>query len=505
MLVSRVRRLNCPNAEAELTLATDPAAQPRRVSFQPLNNWVTIIIGVVIAYQIATLGRQGLWYDEIFTVMVTLPERSLTEIFQRDLLFEETPPLHYVLMHFWQLLSPRGDWAMRVPGLCFYILTITAAALYPCRAMDTAKRIAFVALAGCSFGTIYFAQEVRTYYVFGLLAICILYDMLDHATVLDNGCVPSWPRLGWSALVGLAASYSHYFGCFFFGTTILALLGYSTARWRMAWRIVVLGGAVVLGFFPWMVVQSSILAHELGGNDLSIVNLPIGVFRGFLRHLVGSPVAAALIAILGLWALSLHARAVLASRALWLILAVIAINLLLLIMISLHSPIVNERHLAGVRVATLLAFAFVIAEILSDPRAQVLLIATAIALFVSFMMTEKPKASWREPAAYVIEHTTCDQREILFYRRAVLPWVSSYYLPDERFVIRESDFDSGVVRELAQLNETGPGCDVVAIAFNINPKNPEDMETALAATPFRGPGFQLEEWPSAFVVRRISP
>jgi hypothetical protein len=179
--------------------------------------------------------------------------------------------------------------------------------------------------------------------------------------------------------------------------------------------------------------------------------------------------------------------------------------LLLLIMISLHSPIVNERHLAGVRVATLLAFAFVIAEILSDPRAQVLLIATAIALFVSFMMTEKPKASWREPAAYVIEHTTCDQREILFYRRAVLPWVSSYYLPDERFVIRESDFDSGVVRELAQLNETGPGCDVVAIAFNINPKNPEDMETALAATPFRGPGFQLEEWPSAFVVRQISP
>jgi hypothetical protein len=35
-----------------------------RVSVQSLKNRVAIIIGTVIAYQIATLGRQGLWYDE---------------------------------------------------------------------------------------------------------------------------------------------------------------------------------------------------------------------------------------------------------------------------------------------------------------------------------------------------------------------------------------------------------------------------------------------------------
>jgi hypothetical protein len=81
-------------------------------------------------------------------------------------------------MHFWQLVAPRGDWAMRAPGLFFYVLTIAAAALYPCRAMNTAKRIVFITLMGCSFGTIFFSQEVRPYYIFGLLAICVLYDML---------------------------------------------------------------------------------------------------------------------------------------------------------------------------------------------------------------------------------------------------------------------------------------------------------------------------------------
>ena len=199
------------------------------------------IISLVVAYQITTLDRQGLGYDEIFTVLVTLPEGSLTDIFQRDLVFEETPPLHYLLMYFWQLIAPGGDWSMRVPGLCFYIATIAVAALYPCRAMNTARRITFIALMGSSFGTIYFAQEVRSYYVVDLLATCILYDALDHATVLRHGGVPSWARLGCSAVVGLAASYSHYFGFLFFGTAVLALLGYGIAQGRILWRIVVLG------------------------------------------------------------------------------------------------------------------------------------------------------------------------------------------------------------------------------------------------------------------------
>jgi hypothetical protein len=477
------------------------------VSFQSLKNWIAIIIGIVIAYQIATLGREGLWYDEIFTVMVTRPELSLSEMFQRYLVWEETPPLHYVLMHFWQLIAPRGDWAMRVPGLYVYVLTIVAAALYPCQAMNAATRIAFVALVGCSFGTIAFAQDVRAYYVFGLLAICILYDMLDHATVLSDGRVPSWTRLGWSAVIGLGASYTHYFGFLFFGATILALLGYSLAIGRMAWRVVALGGAVLLGFFPWVVVQWGFLGRELGGGGaLNAYSTPIGVIRGFLRHLVGSPVAAALIAVLGTWALSVRARAVLTSPVLWLTLAVIAINVTILVIISLHIQFVDARHLTGVRTATLLAFAVVIAEILSNRRAQTLLIATAVALFVSFIMTQKPKASWREPAAYVAEHTTCDRREILFYARTGLPaWTLSYYLPVDRFVIRDSNFDAGIVRELGQLNETHPGCDVVAIALNLDPKRPEDREAALADTPFRGPGFHLEQWPTAFVVRRISP
>jgi uncharacterized membrane protein len=220
-----------------------------------LKNWIAVIIAIVIAYQIATLGPQGLWSDEIFAVMVTRPELSLTEILQRYLKPEDTPPLHYILMHFWQLVAPGGDWFMRVPGLYFYVLTIAAAAMYPCRAMDMARRITFIPLMGCSFGTIYFAQEVRSYELFGLLAICILYDMLDFGIVLDGGREPSWIRVGWSATVGLAASYTHVFGFLFFGAAIIALIGYGVGRGRIPWRVILLGSVVVGGLTPWMVIR----------------------------------------------------------------------------------------------------------------------------------------------------------------------------------------------------------------------------------------------------------
>ena len=266
---------------------------------------------------------------------------------------------------------------------------------------------------GCSYGTVYFAQEVRSYELFGLLAICILYDMLDFATVLDSGREPSWIHLGWSAAVGLATSYSHVFGFLFFGAAVIALIGYGIARGRIPWRIVLLGSIVFSGFIPWLIIRLNLLIYDQ----------PVGVLRGFLRHLVGSTFAAALIAILGVWAVLSRTRAVLVNRNLGLILAAIGVNLVVSALTYFHTPILLERHLTGVRTATLLGSALVIVEILSDRRAQALLVATAVALFVSFILTEKPKASWREPAAYVIKNTRCERREILVYDQNLPSWL----------------------------------------------------------------------------------
>jgi hypothetical protein len=62
-------------------------------SLKTLKDWIAVIIAILIAYQTATLGCQGLWLDEIFSIMVTRPEQSLIEIRQKYLQLEDSPPL----------------------------------------------------------------------------------------------------------------------------------------------------------------------------------------------------------------------------------------------------------------------------------------------------------------------------------------------------------------------------------------------------------------------------
>jgi hypothetical protein len=43
---------------------------------------------------------------------------------------------------------------------------------------------------------------------------------------------------------------------------------------------------------------------------------------------------------------------------------------------------------------------------------------------------------------------------------------------------------------------------VVAIATNLDPAQPGLMASLIAATPFAGPGYEVRQWPTAFVARR---
>ena len=63
-------------------------------------------------------------------------------------------------MYFWQLVAPRGDRAMRVLGLYFYIPTMAGAAL--CPSGEYRDTITFIALGRCSYGAIFVAREGRT-------------------------------------------------------------------------------------------------------------------------------------------------------------------------------------------------------------------------------------------------------------------------------------------------------------------------------------------------------
>ncbi|MBL8837048.1 MAG: glycosyltransferase family 39 protein [Alphaproteobacteria bacterium] len=458
---------------------------------------------VAFFHQVLTLGRQGLWGDEIFTVVAADPARPLGEMFERYLLPDVHPPLHYLLMRAWLMAAPHADWAMRVPGLVAYAMTVAAAAVYPCRALGPVPRAVFTLLAATSFGTIYFAQEARSYHLLALLAVAILYDMLDHDAAIRNGMTPRWRRLSVSAALGIVASYTHYYGFLFCGAAVIVLIVAALPRWTVALRFVAVGAAIVAAFAPWIALHAGSLAGQLGGA-FWIDNAPGAILRGFLRHLLSGAPAAALIAALCLWAAQRRGPALLRDRSLLLVVAAAAITVAVAVALSFHTPTITARNLTMVRIALLLAIAMVIAEVATARLAWVPIAAAGAALFAGFVIGAVPRASWREPMAHLRAATSCAHREILFHDgKGLTPDLAAYYLPEERFAFRRSGFGGDFARELASLNAAAPGCDIVAIALNLDPANPAERAALAAAVPRTG--YRLEEWPSALVVRAAAP
>lgn len=471
---------------------------------------IIALCAVALAYQLATVGRQGLWLDELFVAVATDPRQDLATLFRDYLITEPHPPGYYLLMYAWRQVTPQSDLWLRLPGSIVYGLTVLAAAFYPCWQLAGERRLLFVGLVACSFGTIYFSQEVRMYALMALVAIPVTLEAANLFCRIRSEESVSFGACAWMVVLGLLASALHYFSFLYFGATILTLTGYALIRRREAVKMAAIGTVVLAAMVPWLLFNFAHVKSLLGGAFWITFDL-VKVGRGFLRHLVGGAVPLLLLlALLAFAAWRKGWRLLVEAPVIGLVAASAALVLLVAMLVSLHTPILEDRYLSPLRPPLYFAVALAAGDLLADRRARWLVLATVAAFLVSAMAEQKPKTSWREPSDFIRANTSCTYREILRYptfddAHANLDAAFRWYLPEPRFVLKPSDFGPDVAAELAALNPTAPGCDVVALAFHLNPSDPKQTEAVLRRTPFAALPYRLYHWPGAFVVRRVTP
>jgi hypothetical protein len=477
----------------------------------PLAGWIVAALAAAsMLYVAVTLAGQGLWFDDLFTVVASDPHQPFLETLHRYLVPDPSPPLHYFLMRAWRMVAPDDEIFLRVPGFAAYVLAIAAAAFYPCRAVRSAERIVLAGLMAANFGAIYFASELRAYALLPLLSLILLLDALAVADALAADERPAPARLAAMVAVGSILSYEHYFGFLYAGSLVGAILALGLWQRRWSWRVLAVGVAIAAVVVPWLVLQLPALAGISGGGfwiELS----PLGALRGLLRHTFTAAIPAALLAAAVGWSLWATRGAVVHDRRLALAGMAAAINVLVPLAVSLHTPVLVARYFTCLRTLVYFALAVLLAPLLGAWRGASLVLASLAALLVSYPFVTTPRASWREPSAFVREATDCGERDIV----AISDWGRSdvrllepmfrYYLPDQRFHLTVVRRGEPVEAVLGTLNPTAPGCDVVAIATNNDPAQPDLATRQIAATPFAGAGYAVQRWPSAFVVRRIAP
>jgi mannosyltransferase len=163
---------------------------------------VAVACAVVIAGVVGRfLAPGGLWLDEALSVNIAkLPLGQLPGALVQD----GSPPLYYLVLHYWMLVFGQGDFAVR--ALSGVISTATLPFLWAAGQRVGGRRTAWAAilLGASSPWAIYFGTDTRMY------SLMALESILWYLAVRRALEMPSRRRLIALAAVTAALMYTHY-------------------------------------------------------------------------------------------------------------------------------------------------------------------------------------------------------------------------------------------------------------------------------------------------------
>ncbi|MBI5369135.1 MAG: hypothetical protein HZA54_19015 [Planctomycetes bacterium] len=254
----------------------------------------TLIVALAAAARLATCF-DGLWYDEIFSVMLGAGAHAASEIFT-EIAVDNNHFLNTLMIY---LLGDQERWFVyRLPLLCAGVATVALAGYTARRRGRTATLLA-LALTGGSYFMVLFSSEVRGYAYAMLFAVAAL-EFLE--AYLEQ---PGWrPAIGFwaTAILGLLgqASYLHVLG----GMQMWTLVRMARVE-RRAWPVArhwLKLHAAPAGFFALLYLVN--LRHIwIGGGPITspveagvgALALTVGILPGGVRGTVAAAAALALL------------------------------------------------------------------------------------------------------------------------------------------------------------------------------------------------------------------
>jgi mannosyltransferase len=228
--------------------------------------WVAVPIGLGVLVALSLLLRTdqlgiGFWIDEGLSVGIA--DRPLSDI-PLALREDGSPPLYYMLLHFWLDVAGRGESGVRGLSLLFALLAVPVA-WWAGRAIWGTPRGAWTAATLAAFNPFLsqYAQEARMYSLVSLLIIPATTCFVK-AYALDTERRRPWIA-GFAVSVG-AALYTHNWPIFFtVGAAVAWVLLWVLAegpRRRELFRDALLGfGGLLVLYLPWIPTTLYQAAH----------------------------------------------------------------------------------------------------------------------------------------------------------------------------------------------------------------------------------------------------
>jgi mannosyltransferase len=390
---------------------------------------LALILLLSAAARVHGIGRDSLWFDEAATVhIVRQPLGRMLELIESD---ERTPPLHYLLLHFWIKLFGDSEISLRLPSAiagvaAVYVLYRLVRALL---GMGAGLVAAFI--FAINRYQIAYSQEARAYELMvlaGLISTCLFVRIMRRRAPRAQGIY---------ALVTAGLLYCHLYGIF---VLVAHHIAWAFARLRKRSmlsprRWALLNLAVLALFSPWIRISVR-WARDVQQSFWIPPLHPVDLFMTY-RAYAGSTAMLILLAALALLGLrrAAHRRALALLAALALLPVVVPIA-----MSILTRPTFTPRYgLIAAAGWIALAAGGVIALPNRPLRAGTLAAIAFFAAIATLPPIDKPQ--WREAGAWLESHMQSSDVAVISRKNST--YLYDYYVhrPD----VRRFGFDGSAI------------------------------------------------------------
>jgi mannosyltransferase len=414
---------------------------------------IIIIIGALLRFY--SLDKQSLWLDEMTTIQVS--SESIDKILSGKIFDNATPPLYYVIMHYWSKIIPLTEFGVRIPSVLFDLMNMVLILIIS-RKFTSIKNTPFILGAyALSPFMIYYSQEGRMYTLLLLFALMFSYSMIK--IVLKEGNIYLWTLL--SGLMFAGGIYTHYYMMFYaFGVYLLCI--YIVRKSLNGIVAVITSGLIgIILFIPWLPIVINLTGSGAQSfRKYTLTVIPYAIFRfvvgyaifpvnmftkdNFIDEVIkhSMEILAVYVSVLFL-IYELKKSSNKGNRKIILVLSwVISIPVIISTLISIKSPMLSERYLIIILPFLFIMFFGLIN--ISKPwgfvSITILYILMIIGDYYYYLNPQFGKAQWRDVGRYVSKSISAGDI-IIIEPDYVMP-IFRYYFHGEQKTYPVYPFDS---------------------------------------------------------------
>jgi len=241
----------------------------KRINIRIRNKTLVILIVIILfgfLLRIWSLNFQGLWHDELCSVVRASPSLSvgsILEIYQSD----PHPPFHPLLLHYWMSVFGYHETSVRILSVLGGIIGIYAIFLLGRVVAGKQGGLIAAGVTAVNFFHLYYSREVRPY------IFASLFSTLSFLFFLKLLKTPNKKNVLLYAIFSTLLIYTHYYGLIILLAQGAALLFYavideSCNKRRLFFHYGISGILILVLYSPWIPTAIKMLHKESHWNKL---------------------------------------------------------------------------------------------------------------------------------------------------------------------------------------------------------------------------------------------